>query len=86
VAAWSHIFFSGRASKKFNLAPKSHSVMPGCGIQQYRFWRLEVLSATDIFRADAVLTHSDPRAYGGKFLPRDAVTLGLKKPTIFIQH
>ena len=48
--------------------------------------RLEVLSAIDIFRADAVLTHSDPRAYGGKFRPRDAVTLGLKKPTIFVQH
>ncbi|ALI56887.1 hypothetical protein [Celeribacter marinus] len=48
--------------------------------------RLEVLSAIDILRADAVLTHSDPRAYGGKFRPRDSVTLGLKKPTIFVQH
>lgn len=48
--------------------------------------RLEVLAALDILRADAVLTHSDPLAYGGKFRPRDSVVLRTSKPTIFVQH
>ncbi|MBT5295104.1 MAG: hypothetical protein HOL32_05910 [Octadecabacter sp.] len=48
--------------------------------------RLELLSGLDIMRTDAVLTHSDPRAYGGKFRPRDFVTLRLNKPTVFVQH
>ena len=48
--------------------------------------RLEILAVIDILRADAVLTHSDPSAYGGKFRPRDTITLMANKPTIFVQH
>jgi hypothetical protein len=49
-------------------------------------FRLEVLAALDILQSDAVLTHSDPLAYGGKFRPRDTITLRARKPTIFVQH
>lgn len=48
--------------------------------------RLELLAAWDILRSDAVLTHSDPLAYGGKFRPRDSVTIRSGKPTVFVQH
>lgn len=48
--------------------------------------RLELASAIDILSARAVLTHSDPLAYGGKFRPRDWVTLRARKPVVFVQH
>ncbi len=48
--------------------------------------RLEFLAILDILRADAILTHSDPIAYGGKFRPRDAMAVRTKKPTVFVQH
>lgn len=49
--------------------------------------RLEVGAVTDILRADAVLTHSDPLAYGnGKFRPRDTAILKSRKPVVFVQH
>ena len=50
------------------------------------FLRLEVFSVLEIVRTDALLTHSDPRAYGGKFRLRDFSVLGLNKPTVFVQH
>ena len=49
--------------------------------------RLEVGAVVDILRADAVLTHSDPLAYGnGKFRPRDLAVLKSRKSVIFVQH
>ena len=51
------------------------------------FLRLELGAVADILRADAVLTHSDPVAYGdGKFRPRDIAVLRSNKPLIFVQH
>ncbi|MEJ6747072.1 MAG: hypothetical protein QNK98_10065 [Yoonia sp.] len=68
--------------------PRAEVALRNAGLQYkaVSLLRLEVFSAIDILLADAVLTHSDPRAYGGKFRPRDSVTLGLKKPTVFVQH
>ena len=78
--------FLGPCLKK--IEPRAEIALRNAGLQYkaVSLLRLEVLSAIDVFRADAILTHSDPQAYGGKFRPRDAVTLGLKKPTIFVQH
>ena len=68
--------------------PRAESAILAAGIRYTAasLLRSEVLSAIDILRADAVLTHSDPRAYGGKFRPRDSATIHFKKPTIFVQH
>ena len=68
--------------------PRAENAILAAGIRYTAasLLRLEVLSAIDILRADAVLTHSDPRAYGGKFRPRDSATIHSKKPTIFVQH
>lgn len=46
----------------------------------------EVGSLLDIARADAVLTHSDPRAYGGKYRLRDRLMRGQDRQVIFVQH
>ena len=85
----------GRVEPYVLLGPRLRKVEPraeialrnaGLRYKAVSLLQLEVMSAIDILRADAVLTHSDPRAYGGKFRPRDSVILGLKKPTIFVQH
>ena len=85
----------GRVEPDVLLGPRLRKVEPrveialrsaGVKYKSVSLLRLEFLSAIDIFRADAILTHSDPRAYGGKFRLRDSVTLGLKKPTVFVQH
>lgn len=50
-------------------------------------FRLELGAVADILLADAVLTHSDPLAYGnGKFRPRDMAVLKSRKPVLFVQH
>lgn len=68
--------------------PRAEEVLKASGIRYVAasLLRLELTSAIDILRSDAVLTHSDPLAYGGKFRPRDSVTIRLGKPTIFVQH
>jgi len=85
----------GRIEPKILLGPRLRQVEPraeaairasGVPYVAASLMRLEVLAAFDILRADAVLTHSDPLAYGGKFRPRDSVTLRSRKPTVFVQH
>jgi hypothetical protein len=68
--------------------PRAEAAVKAAGVSYVAasLMRLEVLAAFDILRADAILTHSDPSAYGGKFRPRDSVTLRAKKPTVFVQH
>jgi hypothetical protein len=85
----------GRIAPRVLLGPRLRQVEPraeaalqaaGLDYRAVSLVRLEVLSALDVLRADAVLTHSDPLAYGGKFRPRDSVTLRSNKPTVFVQH
>ncbi|WP_417243498.1 hypothetical protein [Celeribacter sp.] len=85
----------GRIAPFILLGPRLRKVEPraeaairaaGLSYKAASLLRLELWAALDILRADAVLTHSDPRAYGGKFRPRDSVITGAKKPTVFVQH
>lgn len=46
----------------------------------------EVFVLGAMLRADAVLTHSDPIAYGKRTRPRDAYARALAKPVVFVQH
>jgi len=68
--------------------PRAEAAIRAEGLEFVRasFLRQELTSLVDILRADAVLTHSDPRAYGGKFRPRDTMLTTLQKPLIFVQH
>lgn len=85
----------GRVSPFLMLGPRLRQIEPraevavraaGVPYVAASLLRLEVLAAWDILRSDAVLTHSDPLAYGGKFRPRDSVTIRARKPTVFVQH
>lgn len=85
----------GRIAPFVLLGPRLREVEPraeaalrasGLNYKAVSLFRLEVASAVDILRADAILTHSDPQAYGGKFRLRDTVILRSDKPTIFVQH
>lgn len=68
--------------------PRAEEAVRAAGVRYIAasLLRLEVLAAIDILRSDAVLTHSDPLAYGGKFRPRDSIVVRSHKPTIFVQH
>jgi hypothetical protein len=49
--------------------------------------RMELLCFRDVLKSTALITHSDPFAYGaGKIRLRDWLTTRLEKPLIFVQH
>ena len=68
--------------------PRAETAVRAAGVPYVAvsFLRLEVFSVLEILRTDALITHSDPRAYGGKFRLRDFSVLRLNKPTVFVQH
>lgn len=85
----------GRISTKVLLGPRIRKVEPrteeflrqsGIPYVNRSLLGLELFSLADFWRSDAILTHSDPVAFGGKFRPRDRYATGLKKPVIFNQH
>lgn len=70
------------------IEPRVHAAVAESGVPHIlaSVPRLELFSAIDILAASALLTHSDPVAYGGKFRPRDWFTVTGRKPVIFVQH
>jgi hypothetical protein len=68
--------------------PRAEAAIRAAGVPFVRASvpRMELGAILDILRTDAVLTHTDPRAYGGKLRPRDAMLRALGKPVVFVQH
>ncbi len=68
--------------------PRAEAAIRAAGVPFVRASvpRMELGAILDILRSDAVLTHTDPRAYGGKLRPRDAMMRALRTPVIFVQH
>ncbi|KAF0675175.1 hypothetical protein [Profundibacterium mesophilum] len=56
------------------------------GAEQVSLAALEVFSLGRIMRADAILTHSDPIAYGKKTRLRDVYTRGTGRRVAMVQH
>lgn len=68
--------------------PRAEAAVRAAGVEYVpaSLVRLELLAALQIVQADALLTHSDPLAFGGKYRLRDHVARLARKPTVFVQH
>jgi hypothetical protein len=85
----------GRVAPLILLGPRLRQVEPraeaairraGVPYRRVSVLGLEVMALRDIARADAVLTHADPLAYGKRSRLRDAAVRRWRKPTVFVQH
>jgi len=73
----------------FRIEPRLQAAVDSARIpySSYSTLRMELLCLSDVLRSTALITHSDPFAYGtGKIRLRDALTTRLHKPLIFVQH
>ena len=85
----------GRIATRTLVGPRLRQVEPrveqafaraGVPMQAAGWLRSELFCLPDILRATAVLTHSDPVAYGKPLRPRDAYLTRFDRPVIMVQH